>query len=324
MDIAKHILFDEKRLFGTESRYNCKYTHLQVFCLLLMFPCFMVKNAYGYATSSLSGLVSCGKDVFYRFLGKDSTDWRSVLAKVNKRLTAKIEVRKDHREGGPVCLMIDDTDFPKTGHHTEKIGKVFSHVKLGMILGFKALFLGLTDGKSQLILDMAAVGEEGKAKKHGLTKVQLENRFSNDRDEGCPAKTREEEYTKSKITLMIEMVGRAIANGVRFDYILADSWFAYSEVFHFVKSRHIRCHYLGMTKVGKKGTTKYLFEGQSLTAPRNRHRTAPPEKAGIQPPPALPLHDGRCDVRQCPRPPLLCQAREERLLERPCHNRQDY
>jgi len=267
MDIAKHIRFDEKRLFGTESRYNCKYTHLQVFCLLLMFPCFMVKNAYGYATSSLSGLVSCGKDVFYRFLEKDSTDWRSVLVKVTKRLTAMIEVRRDHREGRPVCLMVDDTDFPKTGLHTEKIGKVFSHVKLGMILGFKALFLGLTDGKSQLILDMAVVGEEGKAKKHGLTKEQLENRFSKDRDEGCPAKTREEEYTKSKITLMIEMVRRAIANGVRFDYILADSWFACSEVIHFVKSRHVRCHYLGMIKVGKKGTTKYLFEGQSITAP---------------------------------------------------------
>ena len=267
MDMATRIRFDEKRLFGTESRYNCKYTNLQVFCLLLMFPCFMVKNAYGYATSSLSGLVNCGKDVFYRFLEKDATDWRRVHSNVTRRLMGIIRERGDHGNGTPVCLMVDDTDFPKSGMHAEKIGKVFSHVKLSMILGFKALFLGMTDGKTQLILDMAVVGEEGKSKKHGLTKEQLEGRFSKDREDGCPAKVREEEYTKSKIALMMEMIRRAIRGGVRFDYILADSWFACSEVIHFVKSRHIKCHYLGMIKVGKKGVTKYIFEGKSLTAP---------------------------------------------------------
>lgn len=42
--------------------------------------------------------------------------------------------------------MVDDTDYPKRGIQTEMIGKVFSHVEHKMILGFKGLFLGITDG----------------------------------------------------------------------------------------------------------------------------------------------------------------------------------
>ena len=74
---------------------------------------------------------------------------------------------------GPVCLMVDDTDFPKRGFQTELIGKVFSHVTHSMILGFKALFLGITDGRSQMLLDFSLVGEEGKKKNYGLKQRQL-------------------------------------------------------------------------------------------------------------------------------------------------------
>ena len=72
---------------------------------------------------------------------------------------------------GPVCLMVDDTDFPKRGFQTEPIGKVFSHVTHSMILGFKALFLGITDGRSQMLFDFSLVGEEGK--NYGLKQRQL-------------------------------------------------------------------------------------------------------------------------------------------------------
>jgi hypothetical protein len=42
------------------------------------------------------------------------------------------------------------------------IGKVFSLVTHTMVLGLKAVFLGITDGKSQMLLDFSVVGEEGK------------------------------------------------------------------------------------------------------------------------------------------------------------------
>lgn len=37
-----------------------------------------------------------------------------------------------------------------------------------MILDFKALFLGITDGRSQMLLDFSLVGEEGKKKNYDL------------------------------------------------------------------------------------------------------------------------------------------------------------
>ena len=66
---------------------------------------------------------------------------------------------------------------------------------------------------------------------------------------------------------MIVMITRAIRKGVRFDYVLADSWFTCSEVIRFIRSRHIKCHYLSMIKIGEKGKTKYGFDKKELTAP---------------------------------------------------------
>lgn len=71
------------------------------------------------------------------------------------------------------------------------------------------------------------------------------------------------EYDRSKIALAVEMIRRAISMGMRFRYVLADSWFTCAEVVRFVRSRRIGCHYLGMTKMGK---TKYDVNGKMMTA----------------------------------------------------------
>lgn len=50
------------------------------------------------------------------------------------------------------------------------------------------------------------------------------------------------------------MLKRSIVEGVRFDYLLVDSWFTCTELLKFVASRHFGCHLIGMIKMGK---TKY-------------------------------------------------------------------
>ena len=71
------------------------------------------------------------------------------------------------------------------------------------------------------------------------------------------------EYDQSKISLMIEMIRRVIKKNIHFDYILADSWFACAEIIRFVTSRHIKCHYLGIIRMGR---TKYTYKGKEYTA----------------------------------------------------------
>lgn len=142
------------------------------------------------------------------------------------------------------------------------IGKVFSHVTHSMTLGFKALFLGITDGRSQMLVDFALVGEEGK-KNYGLKQKQLDARFSKKHAETSHTAHRVKEYDMSKITLMMEMIRCVIKQKIHFDYILADSWFACADIIKFATSRHVKCHYLGMIKMGR---TKYRYKGMEYTA----------------------------------------------------------
>ena len=263
IDMTKTLRLSEKRLFGSESKCNCKLTQLQVLGLLMLFPCFMIRNAYNYGKSSLSCLFDCRKDVFYRFISNESYDWRKILATVSFQLWNKTQEKRTTDSAEPVCLMVDDTDYPKRGIQTELIGKIYSHVTHSMMLGFKGLFIGITDGISQILLDFAIVGEEGKKGNYGLKQEQLDARFSKEHDKESHTAKRIKEYNQSKIALMIEMIRRIIKRKIRFDYVLADSWFACADVIKFITSRHVSCHYLGMIKMGK---TRYIYKGKEYTA----------------------------------------------------------
>ncbi len=265
MDLSRNLKLSAKSI-DLESRWNCKYSRLQVFELLLLFPFFMVKNAFHYTESSLAKVLPCKKDVFYRFMENGAIDWRKLLYRINRQLLGKIIVRSDSiNSGEPVCLIIDDTDLPKTGSKIEKMGRIFSHVTHSSRLGFKALFLCRTDGKTQTALDFSLHGEEGRRadKPFGMTRKQLDKQYSKVRDQAQAVHNRIGEYTQSKIQKAIDMVKHAISEGIRFDYLLADSWFTCTDIVKFIKSRHSACHYLGMVKMAK---TKYLFEKRLLSA----------------------------------------------------------
>ena len=129
IDIARNLRISSKSL-SLESNANCKFTRLQVFELLLVFPLFMVKNAFHYSEFILFKVLSCKKDVFYRFMANGSFDWRKILNRINFQLIGEIAVRADScKNKNPVCLMVDDSDFPKTGKKIERIGRVLGTVK---------------------------------------------------------------------------------------------------------------------------------------------------------------------------------------------------
>ena len=101
IDTTKALRLSEKRLFGSKSKCNCKLTQLQVFGLLMLFPCFMIRNAYNYGKSSLSSLFDCRKDVFYRFISNESYDWRRILATVSLQLWNKTQESRSCESAEP-------------------------------------------------------------------------------------------------------------------------------------------------------------------------------------------------------------------------------
>jgi hypothetical protein len=266
MEVIRGIRMTEQTLFGRKSRCNNKYSLLQVFQLLLLCPCFMIRNPFNIYGSPLGGKLGCRKDVFYEFLNDGRTNWRKLMYHIVCQLWTKVIVRSDHKPTD-TCLMIDDTDFPKTGRCMENIGRVHSHLEHRSILGFKALFLGITDGISQMLLDFCILGEKGRKGKYGMSEKELSKRYSIERDEDTAIQTRLDEYSMSKIDLTIEMIRRAVKHKIRFRYVLADSWFTCAKIVKFIRSRHIKCDYIGMIKVGEEGKTKYRFERKELTAP---------------------------------------------------------
>lgn len=133
------------------------------------------------------------------------------------------------------CVILDDTDLPKRGYKAEGLGKVFSHTAMRRILGFKALFLCYTDGKTQLMVDTTIQAETGKDtnKPQGLTRKQKAAQYSKERSEDEKVNTRKAEMLQSKIANTIKMLRKAILEGVRFDYLLVDSWFPCAELLQF-------------------------------------------------------------------------------------------
>ena len=249
---------------GAEKKENCKFTNVQVLNLLMLFPFFVIRNAYQYSGSSLSRLFKCEKDMFYRFMNDGNVKWRNLLYAMNLQLLRKISRSTEAPHDKPVCLIIDDTDAPKSGRKSELIGKIFSHLEHKSILGYKCLTLLLSDGMSQLFLDFSLHGEEGRKpdKKQGLTDKQRNERFSSDYT-GQSVEVRIKEYTMKKTDKAIDMVKYAIKRGIRFDYLLVDSWFTCADFVRLITSRHIKCHLLGMIKLGK---TKYHTQWGDLTA----------------------------------------------------------
>lgn len=262
--ITRSLLLSRNRILPKEAN-NQKYRNHDKLLLLLLFPLFKIKDAYHYDGSALDRIVSCGKDVFYRMLNDENMDWRSLCYCITKKLIEQARQKGENTTVGLRCLIIDDTDLPKTGRCMELIGRVYSHVTHTSLLAFKGLFMAYHDGKSLYALDFSLHGEKGKNEKkpYGLTASQSKNRYTKKRAKGSYGYARKEEYFTTKIASMISMIRICITNGVRFDYLLVDSWFTCYQLVAFIKSRRIGCHLLGMIKMGK---TNYCYNGKDLSS----------------------------------------------------------
>lgn len=250
------------RSLGGMKRENCRLTNLQVFQILVLFPFFAIKGYSHYAGSALCRMFGGKKDMFYSYLSQDNINWRKVIYRITNRLVKRVVIRDDHKKSRlPKVLIADDTDLPKTGMHMESIGKIFSHVHQKCILGYKALMLCWSDGRTQFMLDSSLHGEMGKieGKEQGLTSAQRNARYERQRDKDFHISKRKNEYFMGKGIKLLEMVKDAIQNKIPFDYLLIDSWFTCTELVDFVCRCHKKFHFLGMARMGN---TMYATENR--------------------------------------------------------------
>ena len=200
----------QSRTIGSVKNLNSRFTCFQVLQLLALFPFFSIRNAANYSSSALGKLFVCHKDMFYRFMNYGKVNWRSIIYSVftqHSRMSCKTAFKSDVR-----CAIIDDTALPKTGFSTERIGKVFSHTKIKLILGFKVMFLCFTDGVSQFLLDFSLHCEKGRRSDmpQDLSKKQAEDCYSKGHSEDEHSAKRGFGYFTNKIEKAISMLRRSI------------------------------------------------------------------------------------------------------------------
>lgn len=262
--ITRSLLLSKNRILAKDTN-NQRYRNHDKLLLLLLFPIFKITDAYHYQGSALYNVLCCGKDVFYRMLNNENIDWRSLCYSITKKLIVQAEQKGGHTTGAPRCLIVDDTDLPKTGRCMELIGRVYSHVTHSSLLAFKGLFVAYHDGKGLFALDFSLHGEKGKNEKkpYGLSLSQIKKRYTKKRAATSYGSKRKDQYFTTKIASMISMIRMAISNGIRFDYLLVDSWFTCHQLVAFIKSRRIGCHLLGMIKMGN---TNYCYNGKEQSS----------------------------------------------------------
>ena len=85
------------------------------------------------------------KNTVYRFLNSCKTNWERFTVLLSERIinTFLRPLTKEDRED---VFIFDDSTYKKTGYkHTELVAKVFDHVSMKYIKGFRMLTLGWSD-----------------------------------------------------------------------------------------------------------------------------------------------------------------------------------
>ena len=264
VDLYKAIGLGKVNLIS-KNHHLQRYLPKEIFLALLLFPLFSVRNVRGYLGSNLKRYLEAGKDTLYRFKNDSWVNWRGVLYTVTRRLISITLERGSEDTTSPKCLIVDDSDLPKTGYKVEHISKVFSHVLHKRVLGFKLLLLGYWDSKSFIGLDFSFHKEKGKNKKYlyGLKPKHRKAQYKKKRDAKSFGYKRERELNKNKIDVAISMIKRAVRKGLQVDYVLMDSWFICDKVIKSIEGFKKTIFVLAMGKMGKG---KYELPGRGYTA----------------------------------------------------------
>jgi hypothetical protein len=109
------------------------------------------------------------------------------------------------------CLIVDDSNLPKTGRYIEKISRVWDHVSNRCILGYKLLAMGYWDRTSFIPLDFSLHRERGKnvEKPFGLKKKEYRKQYRKKREKGTHSWDRAREVDSTKIESAIKMFWRS-------------------------------------------------------------------------------------------------------------------
>jgi len=192
-----------------------------------------------------------GKDAYYRFIKESRYNWRKLLLLSSVSLLQKIKPL--HKNGEHRLLIIDDTVEAKRGKFIEGSCKyIWSNKEHRSINALNIVSLNYADSHSTFQLDFSIKINDSQRVDTSEFRTKLHHRSN--------AYQRKSEIIKGKNTLAIEMLERALDNGVEANYLLVDSWYSKP---NFIK----QANDLGMPVIARLPNNKLIwnFKGKYKT-----------------------------------------------------------
>ena len=193
-----------------------------------------------------------GKNTVYRFLNNSKTNWEYFTSMLSERIVNKF-LRPLTSEKRDDVFIIDDSTYKKTGFKkTELVAKVFDHVSMKYIKGFRMLTIGWSDGCSFIPITHRLLSSSNDDNVFGITKT-LDKRS---------LEYRRRSQAREKATdVMVDMLKNAKKLGHYAKYVLFDSWFCSPKSIIRIKQD---CSLDTIAMVKKSSKIKYVFEEKNL------------------------------------------------------------
>jgi hypothetical protein len=241
---------------------RCLYQRKQIIQWMTIMKFLGISSIHSVIRGEWSSIVEVGKDVLYKVRNNEWINWRSMLLGQSYQCLKGIEIEscKGQDVSGIPCFIIDDTDIPKRGKCMEMIGKIFSHVSHSFQLGYKSLNLAYWSGKHLLHVDFSYHVEMGKKNNQGFKAKELKARYYKRRNSQSAGSRRFSELIKKKTMIAQSMIRRAIRQGFKASYVLADSWFFSSSLSAFALKENL--HLISRPKFNN---WKYQYQGKNYT-----------------------------------------------------------
>jgi len=224
--------------------------------LLLIIPFSNVNNIHSLYNSKLAPDVKGQKDIYYRLLGNQKINWRSILFLFVKRYL-KLDDKFSEPTDNTKCLIFDDTEIIKTGKTIEGASKIHSHVTRSFVFGYKLLVAGYWNGSVFIPIDFSFHRENknNSIKKYGLSKKEYKKQKKTIRGEAKPTVARFKELNYKKNNVIIQMFKRINQRQISVDYILIDSWFTSITLINKLLTVNKNINVIGMYKYNSKVVT---------------------------------------------------------------------
>ena len=233
---------------------SCGIPAFEVFQFLLLLV-FQGKNLFHFLNSKHKEQ-AVSKNTYYRFLNETSYNWKNFLLLLAAKVTSAFdELTRPERIK---VLILDDSIIQRNrSKNVELLAKVYDHVSHTFKKGFTLLTLGWSDGYSFLPVGFNMLSSTNKDNRYQEISGNIDRRTN-----GYKCRT---ESLMHKTDAAILLIERALAAGIKADYVLMDTWFTTEPMLQKILKTGLDA--IGMVKQLKQ---RYFYHGKAYTLPELR------------------------------------------------------